>query len=65
MSDRFEMDNGAGYHTQLWRVLDVIYVGRDAPPGEPYTIEIGDEDGHPVDDFGLPIDGKFITSPQN
>lgn len=67
MCDLFLMDNGAGYVTQLWR-HEIIrqtwrkVVWRDAPPGEPHEIQLDDIDGHPVDDFGLPLDGKFVDT---
>lgn len=64
-SDRFLMDNGAGYHTDLWRHEIVRRTWtkiqwRDAPPGEKWEIWFDDIDGKPVDNFGIPLDGEFI-----
>jgi hypothetical protein len=58
----FRTDNPAGYHTLLWRTGGTgnRYVWRDAPPGEAFEIQFDDEDGHPVDCFGLPLFGKFL-----
>ena len=65
-SDRFTMNNGGGYETDLWR-HEIIrrhwrkFVWRDAPPGERHEIQVDDIDGHPCDDFGLPLRGKFVA----
>jgi len=65
-SDRFLMDNGGGEHTKLWRQRIEVWVWRDAPAGYSHAIQLHDEDGHPVDAFGEPIDGTFLEpSPKN
>lgn len=61
-TDHFLMDNGAGYHTRLWRVWSgTKWVWRDAPVGDP-AIELDDEKGRPVDVFGLPVNGSFCDA---
>lgn len=61
-NDIFLMDNGADYHTRLWRVRVMGYWRwRDAPAGK-WQLEFDDEDGHPVDVFGLPLDGEFVEA---
>lgn len=68
---RFMMDNGAGTYTYLWRSLviqaakeeatcEMTWIWRDAPTGHDCDIYFHEIDGHPVDDFGEPIAGKFL-----
>lgn len=68
---RFMMDNGAGIYTHLWRVLlvqpaqdeatcEATWVWRDAPAGHEWEISLHEIDGHPVDDFGEQLAGKFL-----
>ena len=65
-SNEFVMDNGAGVTTHLWRQQIgknrfSRFVWLDAPPGAPnFELQFDDERGHPVDTFGLRLDGKFV-----
>ena len=64
-NDVFIMDNGGGYHTRLWR-REIKRFGRstfiwcDAPPGKKAVLRFEDDEGRPVDSFGLPLFGEFI-----
>lgn len=65
----FLMDNGCGYHTRLWRRIVMRFgrgewVWRDTPTGKA-QLEFEDEDGVPVDCFGLPLDGQFVEASIN
>lgn len=64
-SERFLMDHGAGHRTLLWRqpaaVGRTMHVWRDARLGAKWEIEFEEnDDGYPIDCFGLPLFGEFI-----
>lgn len=67
-SDRFLMDHGAGHRTLLHRQQITLFgiprwVWRETPPGTPKpktALQFADDDGCPVDTFGLPLFGSFI-----
>lgn len=64
----FLMDHGMGHTSVLYRQeikrfgrSDMVW--RETKPGEPHPRrwpEFADENGRPVDTFGLPLFGKFV-----
>lgn len=65
-TDIFLMDNGCDYRTRLFRTRIVRFgreefVWRDSGTARD-RLEFEDEDGVPVDCFGLPLDGDFVSA---
>ena len=66
-TDFFRMDNGSGYVTHLYRrPFRTTHIWVDAPPGDAkWEIRFDDDDGHPINVFGLPLFGEFVDSFDN